>query len=114
MPANPYREELSSQIPAAQLLITLGWQYLTPDEALALRGGREGRVVLTGVLEPWLRANNAITAKGQRHAFSDAGIREAVERLVDEPLQSLIRTNERLYELLTLGTSLAQTIDGDR
>jgi type I restriction enzyme R subunit len=112
--SNAYREELSSQIPAAQLLIALGWQYLTPTEALALRGGKEKRVVLTGVLEPWLRANNAITVKGQQHAFSDTNFREAVERLVDEPLQSLIITNDRLYELITLGTSLTQTIEGDR
>ena len=111
---NTYVEEISSQIPAVQLLIALGWQYLTPDEALRLRGGKASNVVLTGVLEPWLRAHNDISYKGQRHAFSDASIREAIERLVNEPLQSLIVTNERLYELLTLGTSLTQAIDGDR
>ncbi|GAB4208409.1 MAG: HsdR family type I site-specific deoxyribonuclease [Roseiflexaceae bacterium] len=111
---NAYREAVSSQIPAAQLLLALGWQYLTPDEALALRAGRQKNVVLTGVLEPWLRANNQIEARGQRLAFSDANIRLAVERLVDEPFQSLILTSERLYELLTLGTSLTQTVDGDR
>lgn len=112
--ANPYREAISSQIPAAQLLIALGWQYLTPAEALALRGGKEQRVVLTDVLEPWLRINNQITVKGRQHPFSDANIREAIARLVDEPLQRLLLANERLSELLTLGTSLTQTIDGDR
>ena len=79
---NTYVEEISSQIPAVQLLIALGWQYLTPDEALRLRGGKASNVVLTGVLEPWLRAHNDISYKGQRHAFSDASIREAIERLV--------------------------------
>lgn len=109
-----YKEEISSQIPAVQLLLQLGWHYLSPDEALVLRGGRESRVVLTGVLEPWLRANNQIRTKGHQQPFSDANIREAVERLVNEPLQSLMLTNARIYELLTLGTSLTQTIDGDR
>ena len=32
-----FREQLISQIPALQLLMAMGWQYLTPDEALALR-----------------------------------------------------------------------------
>lgn len=114
MSVSAYREEISSQIPAAQLLINLGWQYLTPAEALALRGGKERNVVLTGVLEPWLRGHNQIRTKGQAHAFSDANIGEALDRLVNEPLQSLIVTNERIYELLTLGTSMTQTIDGDR
>lgn len=111
---DPYSETISSQIPALQLLTRLGWQYLSPAEALALRGGSESNVVLTGVLEPWLRAHNQIQYKGQSRAFSDASIREAIERLVNEPLQSLRITNARLYELLTLGASLTQTIDGDR
>lgn len=92
----------------------MGWQYLSPDEALALRGGKEANTVLTAVLEPWLQQHNTIRYKGQRHDFSDSNIREAVERLTNEPLQSLLPTNERLYELLTLGTSLTQTISGDR
>lgn len=102
---NLYNEATSSQLPALQLLITMGWQYLPPDEALALRDGRVTNTVLTTVLEPWLREHNRITYKGQRHDFTVANIREAVERLVNEPLQSLLPTNERLYELLTLGTS---------
>ena len=112
--SNPYAEEISSQIPALQLLINLGWRYLTPAEALHLRGGREKNVVLTGVLQPWLRQHNEIRTKGASYAFDDARINEAVSKLVDEPVQSLTLTNETLYELLTLGTSLTQTIDGDR
>jgi type I restriction enzyme, R subunit len=34
-----YQEELISQIPAARLLIALGYQVLTPAQALELRGG---------------------------------------------------------------------------
>ena len=43
---NPYafREELISQIPALQLLMALGYQYLTPDETLALPGQSEREV----------------------------------------------------------------------
>ena len=42
----------------------MGREYLTPDEAMALRGGSTRGVVLEGVLEPWLRQHNAIAAKG--------------------------------------------------
>lgn len=79
--ADAFKEVVSSQIPALQLLVNLGWQYLTPAEALVLRGGKEKNVVLTGVLEPWLRAHNTIAFKGRHHAFSDASIREALGRL---------------------------------
>ena len=33
-----FRQELVSQIPALRLLMTLGGEYLPPDEALAVRG----------------------------------------------------------------------------
>lgn len=109
-----YQEEVSSQIPAVQVLMQLGWQYLTPDEALMLRDGKHKNVVLTGVLGPWLRAHNQISYKRHKHPFSDANIREAINRLVNEPIQSLMTANARIYETLTLGTSLTQIIDGDR
>ena len=71
-PTDTYLEEISSQLPALQLLINLGWQYLTPGEALALRDGKQKNVVLTGVLEPWLAEHNAIDCKSARYAFSAA------------------------------------------
>jgi len=108
-----FREELISQIPAVRLLMALGYQYLTPEAALARRDGKKNHVILEEVLEQWLREHNQITFKGQTYPFSEANIRRAVETLRDEPYQGLIPTSERVYELLTLGTSLRQTIDGD-
>ena len=51
------REKLISQIPALQLLINLGWDYLTPEEAFDARGGKTASVLLDRVLEEQLRAN---------------------------------------------------------
>ena len=72
-----YREELISQIPAARLLISLGYRYLTHQQTLGLRGGSERNVVLTGVLEEWLKSHNRYKVKGQAHAFTDNAIGEA-------------------------------------
>ena len=69
-----FREALISQIPALQLLMALGYHYLTPAEALALRGESEREVLLTGVLAPWLREHNAIEHRGRRLPFSEANI----------------------------------------
>ena len=108
-----YREALISQIPALQVLQALGYRYLTPAEALAARGGRLANVLLEDVLAAQLRKLNRIRHKGREHAFSDANIAEAIRRLKNEPYEGLVRTSEKLYDLLTLGTSLPQTIDGD-
>jgi type I restriction enzyme R subunit len=109
-----YLEDFDSVIPAIQVLHALGWQYLSREEALRLRNGKQHQVVLTEVLRPWLEANNRIEVKGETHLFSDANIVEAMRKLTDEPFDGLVRTNEKIYHLLTLGTSLDQTISGDR
>lgn len=109
-----YLEDFDSVIPAIQVLHSLGWQYLSREEALHLRNGRAGQVVLTEVLRPWLEANNRFEVKGEQHLFSDANVNEAIRRLTEEPFDGLVRTNEKIYHLLTLGTSLDQTVAGDR
>jgi type I restriction enzyme R subunit len=41
-----FKEDHISQIPALQLLQNLGYQYLTPEEALQLRGNKTTNVLL--------------------------------------------------------------------
>ncbi len=108
-----WREDESSQIPALLLLVAMGWTYLSPDEALAARGGRTGRVLLGDVLAEWLRTRNAIRYRDEAHVFSESNIQAAIQALEDVPPESLIRTNERAYDLLRLGKSLPQLIRGD-
>ena len=112
MAAHEYLEDLSSLLPAVSLLNQLGYQYLTPSENLVLRGGRTSRLILESVLREQLRTFNSITFKGQPYAFSDNNIQKAVQALTDIPFDSLMNTSEQVYDLLTLGKSLEQTIDG--
>jgi len=108
-----FLEDHISQIPALQLLQNLGWRYLTPAEAVAMRGGKLGNVLLESVLVEQLRKFNRIRFKGQEHEFSDTNIQSAVQALKNVLDDGLLRTNEKLYDLLVLGKSLQQTIHGD-
>ena len=114
MPLSPYLEDLDSVIPAIQVLESLGWTYLDPEEALALRGGRLDQVVLSGILRPWLEANVRFETRGASYAFSPYSIDEALRRLTDVTFDGLIHTNETVYNLLTLGTSLDESVQGER
>lgn len=107
------REKLISQIPALRLLINLGWEYLTPAEALDARGGKTASVFLDRVLEEQLRTINQIDFRGHTEPFSEGNIATAIRRLRDERFDGLIRTNEKLFDRLALGTTLPQTIAGD-
>lgn len=107
------REDHISQIPALQVLQNLGYQYLTPDEATARRGGRTSNVLLEGILAEQLRKINHIRFKGKTYDFSEGNIQAAIQDLKNQLFEGLIRTNEKVYDLLTLGKSLPQVIDGD-
>ena len=107
------REDAISQLPALHLLQNLGWEYLTPDEALALRGGKKANVLLEEILLPWLREHNWVRYKGRELPFTEGNILSAAQALKEIPYDGLVRTNEKAFDLLCLGKSLQQSVGGD-
>jgi type I restriction enzyme, R subunit len=107
------KEDHVSQVPALQLLQNLGWNYLMPQEALAARGERLSGVILDGILERQLRTMNRIRYRREELPFSEANIISAIQALKGVYYDGLIRTNEKVYDLLSLGKSLQQSIQGD-
>ena len=102
-----------SQIPALQLLINLGFTYLTPTEALRERGGKQSSVLLDEILRAQLKKQNRIRHKGEVFHFSEENIQSAIQRLKNVKYDGLLKTNEAVYDLLTLGVALEQSIEGD-
>lgn len=106
-------EQTTSQLPALHLLQNLGYTYLTPEEARQMRRGRLRNVLLEGMLIDWLRDNNRVQYKGREYHFSEGNIISAVEALKVDISAGLVRSNEKIYDLLTLGKSMQQSIEGD-
>jgi type I restriction enzyme R subunit len=114
MPATPsMKEDHISQVPALQLLQNLGWQYLPSEEAARLRGSRLSNVILDGILSRQLSGMNKVRVRGQEYPFTEGNIHSAIQGLKDIFYDGLIRTNEKIYDLLCLGKALQQSIDGD-
>jgi type I restriction enzyme R subunit len=109
----PFTEDAVSQLLALHLLQKLGWKLLTPAEALKLRGGKKGDVILRPVLERQLMAINAFEYRGQAYAFDRAAIEEGVRAITNLGDDGLLRTNEKVWELLRFGKGVPQTVDGD-
>ena len=106
-------EKYLSQIPALQELIVLGYNYLTPREALRERGEKYSNVLLENILREQLKKLNRIYYKGKKYLFSEANIQESIEKLKNIKYDGLQKTNEAIYDLITLGTALQQTIEGN-
>lgn len=110
-----FKEDHVSQIPAIQLLINMGYQYLSPKQASVLRNNKDSVVLLEDILKKQLKKINKITRKGKKYEFSDANINDAVMALKELHMQNgFISANAEFYDLITLGKALAQSIDGDK
>ncbi|MEA1868324.1 MAG: hypothetical protein U9N19_09555 [Thermodesulfobacteriota bacterium] len=109
-----YSEDAISQLPALHLLHNLEWQYLKPDEAFDLRGGKLSNVLLEGCSGPLAEGTQSgVRFKGKELTFTEGNILSALQALKEFPFDGLVRINEKIYDLLCLGKSLQQSVDGD-
>lgn len=111
-----FKEDNISKIPALELLQKLGYTYLSPDEALAMRGGKTSNVLLEDVLRKQLRELNSIKIGNHKEArFSEQNIENGVIAMRNVPMEGgYLSGNEAVYNMLTLGKAFEQSIDGDK
>ncbi|MBU0941512.1 MAG: HsdR family type I site-specific deoxyribonuclease [Bacteroidetes bacterium] len=109
-----YSEYNDSQKPAINLLRKLGWHYIAPDETISQRNGLLSNVILEDILAERLSAINSFEYKDKEYPFSNSNIQSAINALKNVPEESLVKTNENIHDLLTLGKSFNETIQGDR
>jgi len=107
-------EVLQSQLPAVVLLQKLGWRYLDTRDVSAQRGERASAAFLDGVLREQLMRVNQITHRGKQRAFSVGSVTRAIQKLRDISLVGgTVAAAQDAYDLLTLGESFDETIDGE-
>lgn len=109
-----YTEYNDSQKPALALLQKMGWQYVSAEDVFAARGEIYTNVLLDNILAQQLSKINAFEYKGESYKFSTGSIQGAINALKNVPNEGLVQTNERVYDLITLGKSFNETVQGDR
>jgi len=78
-----------------------------------MRSGRQSNVLLEEVLRESLKRINRIQHKGGSYLFSEENLQSAIQRLKNVKYDGLLKTNEAVYDLLTLGVALEQSVEGD-
>lgn len=112
-----FKEDHISQIPALQMLVNLGYTYLSPAEADRHRGGKTSNVLLEDVLTKQLKEINAEkTISSTKSTYiSDSNIVNGIQILKNLPMnEGYIAASEKAYNLITLGHALEQSVDGDK
>ena len=101
-----YLEKNISQQPAIDLLRSMGYTYISPEDCEVSRY----HVLLKDILRGQLRRLNRYAFAGAENEFSAANIERAMDDL-DEPLtDGLVRSGEKIYDALLLGKSYPETV----
>ena len=101
-----------SQKPALELLSKLGWEIIEYEQANKLRGGKLSSVLLEDILYKQLSEINKISFQGKEYAFEQSCIQSAVQKLKPFKNDGLLPLNNELTDLLIMGTSETQSING--
>ncbi len=109
-----FQEEYSAKLPALTLLTNLGWSFLSPELALAARGGKADEVVLRQVLRSELQKRTFPFA-GKTYPLSEKAIDNLIAEVCSPALnEGLLTANERLYNHLLYGISVTEFVDGKK
>lgn len=108
-------EMTTSQRPAIEVLQKLGYKYISEDENKKLRNNILTEVIFKDILAKKLNEINNYEYKGEKYKFSASTIGQAIKDLNEDLVTGLISTNEKIYDLLTLGKSYQENmVDGTK
>lgn len=109
-----YDERYISQQPALEVLQGLDYKLITPIQVETMRDGLYD-VILKSVLIEKLKTFNSYEYKEVTYQFSESNIQQAIRDL-DEPLtDGLIRTNEKIFEMIISGRTYTEFLpDGSK
>ncbi|HEC58915.1 hypothetical protein LCGC14_0896700 [marine sediment metagenome] len=109
-----FQEEYSAKLPALALLTNLGWSFISPQQVLSERGGRNSEVILADVLRAEL-SKRRFTFAGKEYPLSTHAIENIVAELSGPALnEGLGIANERIYNHLLYGISVTEFVNGKK
>lgn len=95
-----FDEAKQSQLPLIEMLVNMGYTYLSREEALAQRGGDTSKFLLHGIARQSLMDINGYVVNGQQLKFSEADVARVVEELETIRLEGLIDTSREISHMI--------------
>lgn len=95
-----FDEARQSQLPFVELLINMGYKYLSRDEVVALRGNDTSNFLLTDIAAKKLMEINEYEIDGKTYKFSEKDVRDAIDELEHMQYEGLIDTSQKIYNMI--------------
>jgi type I restriction enzyme, R subunit len=104
-----FDEARQSQLTTLELLIAMGYEYISCEESLRQRGGGTGNFILADVAASKLMEINEYEVNGEKYKFSEKDVRDAIDELEHVQYEGLIDTAQKIYNTI-MPTSGGKTI----
>ena len=95
-----FDEAKQSQLPAIELLITMGYKYISAEEVLHQRGEDPRNFLLTSIAANKLMQINEYEADNVKYKFSEKDVHDAIDELEHMPYEGLIDTAQKIYNTI--------------
>ncbi len=104
-----FDEAKQSQLPFVELLLNMGYKYISVDDAMREREGNASKFILKNIAFNKLRAINSDLISGKN-------IKDAIDELENIQLEGLIDTSKDIYNMImrTGGKTVTEIVDGKR
>ena len=104
-----FDEARQSQLPFVELLLNMGYTYISVEGALRQRGGDTTNFILTDIAAQKLMEINGYEVDDTAYKFSEKDVRDAIEELEHIQYEGLIDTAQKIYNMI-MPTSGGKTI----
>ncbi len=91
-----FDEAKQSQLPAVEMLVKMGYKYISRKQSLELRNGRENHYILSQILRRSLMRINSYDYEGQNYDFSETDIDMVADELENIELDGVINTAQQV------------------
>ena len=104
-----FDEARQSQLPLVELLLSMGYKYISIEEALRQRGGDTSNFILSDIAAQKLMEINSYDINDVSYKFSEKDVRDAIDELEHIQYEGLIDTAQKIYNTI-MPTSGGRTI----
>lgn len=104
-----FDEAKQSQLPFVELLLSMGYTYISTQEALKQRGEDTSNFILSNIAVQKLMEINSYEIDDIDYKFSEKDIRDAIDELEHIQYEGLMDTAQKIYNMI-MPTSGGKTI----
>ena len=95
-----FDEIRQSQLPFVEVLISMGYIYISPEEVMRQRDNNTSKFILKEIAAKAFMEINEYEFYGQTYKFSEKNVYDAVEDLENLPFEGLIDTSKVVYNMI--------------